>query len=137
MNKPLYVDVLWVVVFMMSLIFYVLSSSLVINGDLTPFEIMVSALIFFSMLGFSTYILFTKININTYVVLGSFLLWAYMIFYNLQLTILNKLGPALILFGFAIETIKIIFDLVGIKLKLSIKVTKKERRISKHKRGSE
>ncbi len=130
-NGKIVITVLYIVTLMMSLIFYVLSSSLILGGGLTDFEIMVSGIIFFSMLFLSTYTLFTKINLNIYVHFGAVLVWAQMLFYNLGLDMLQKIGFIFIGFGLFIE----VLDMFGVKLCLKVKYkSSNKRRNSKRKR---
>lgn len=129
--KNLYMNMIYIAILMLCLIFYVLSSELILNGELSSFEIMISALIFFSTLFGSVYILFSKINLNGYVLLGSFFIWVKMIFYNIDFQILYELGNFLIVFGIVLG----ILEMFGIELDIKFKYKKKIRNIKTKRTG--
>lgn len=105
---------------LLCMLFYAISSYLILNENLNSFEVMVSGLIFFATLISSTYILFTKINLNSYFFMGIFLIWVEFLCYNLDLPFIQEVGFVFVFVGGLIGFL----ELLGIRLSFIIRLSK-------------
>jgi len=124
--RKLQKNIFFFIIMQILLIFYVLSSTLIIAGELSAFEIMVSGFIFFFCLVTTSYIIFVKIYLNNIFFFGSFMIWVQMIFYTSELQTLQTVGTVFISLGL----IKAFLELFGISVELKLK--KKKVRKTKH-----